>query len=464
MSRWRSSLGIVVAIGTSLGAMLVLACSSSEEGRPAADAGDAGAPIDDSGPVDSGQDTSDRDADAMLPPPVYDFAVSCSTAPCVTRIAARGGTHTCAVLEDGSVRCWGSNVSGQLGSGGLDAGTDGSDAGPDDAGPMPSFDPKPRIVSGLSNATAVAATGDGLAGTTCVVTGAGDVACFGSDAYGQLGREGAASQDPNPAPVVIAGLQVRSVTLAGTFALAVGPDDRLWSWGTNDAFQLARHAGDATAGPATLPARADRIAGAVRACAGTARNGFVVTESGGVLSWGGSVAEQLGRSSSLLADPVPSPIALAEATSIATGSAHACAVSRTGEAFCWGQNDRGQLGTGTLGDELVPARVHLPDDVQAVAVAAGGDDTCIIAASGHLHCWGANDGGQLGISPGHDLASPRRIDGLEQVVSVAIMDESICALLRSGSVMCWGDNLVGQLGRGTRDGKLHVEAAPIVLE
>lgn len=458
MSRWRSSFGIVVAIGTSLGALLVVACSSSEEGPPAVDAGDAGARIDGGGPLDSGQDTSDRDVDAMLPPPVYDFAVSCSTNPCVTRIAARGGTHACAVLDDGSVRCWGSNVSGQLGTGGLDAGTD------DDAGTTPSFDPKPRIVSGLSNAIGVAATGHALAGTTCVVTGAGDVACFGSDAYGQLGREAAAAEDPNPVPVVIAGLQATSVTLAGSFALALGPDDRLWSWGTNDAFQLARNPGDAAAGPATLPARADRIAGAVRACAGTARNGFVVTETGGVLSWGGSVAEQLGRSSSLLADPVPSPIALTDAASIATGSAHACAVSRTGEAFCWGQNDRGQLGTGTLGDELLPARVLLPDDVQAVAVAAGGDNTCIIAASGHLHCWGANDGGQLGSSPGHDHTSPRRVDGLEQVVSVAIMDESICALLRSGSVVCWGDNLVGQLGRGTRDGKLHVEAAPIVLE
>ncbi len=447
MTLRRPALGITVG----LGALLVLACSSSEGGRAPIDDGDASGAIGDGGPADAGEDAH-RDADAALPPPNYEFEVACAGTPCVKRLAARGGSHACAVLQDGSVRCWGANVSGQLGT------------GANGAEPMPELEARPRLVSGISSATGVTATGQGLSGTTCVVSSAGDVSCFGSDAWGQLGRGETSSTEPHPDPVVIPGVKAKSITLASTFALAVGTDARVWSWGADDAFQLAR-AAPQDAGPNGAPARADRISSSVRSFAGTSKNGFVVTESGDVLSWGSASAEQLGRSSSLRADPVPAPIALSDMSSIATGAAHACALSRAGGVHCWGRNDHGQLGTGAKGEELLPARVLLPDEVQAVAVAAGGNNTCIIAANGDIHCWGANDSGQLGVAGEQDYARPLRIEGLaEQVVSVAIMDEAICALLRNGSVACWGDNLVGQLGRGSRDREIHVTPAPIVLE
>lgn len=469
----RSSFGTAsFLLWAPLGTLVLWACSSSDDARSPTndtDAGDGGWGISN---VDASHEAG-VDAGAVPPPP-YDFAVKCAGVPCVTQIAARGGGHACAVLHDGSAHCWGSNDSGQLGT------------GRDDAGATSAYETSPRRVLDVSNATGVAATGQGTSGTTCVVSGTGEVACFGSDAWGQLGRGVAGSSEPHPDPAVIRGFQARSVTLTGTFALAIGTDDRLWSWGANDAFQLARavseqDAGDLDAGEAEAgspdaggpdaggtgpfrPARADRISSPVRSCAGTSVNGFVVADGGDVLSWGRGTSEQLGRTTSASLDPVPRAIAISDASGVAAGAAHVCAVHR-GSVHCWGDNDHGQLGTGRLAREPLPAAVALPADVYAVAVAAGGNDTCILSAIGDVHCWGANGSGQVGTDAGRDQSTPRRIGGLkEQAVAVAVMDASVCALLRGGSVVCWGDNLLGQLGRGARDLEIHVEAAPVVFK
>ena len=433
---------------TGIVAMLLFACSSSDPstlqpGDADSGSGDGGvAEVDAAAPEDAG-----TEAGPFTEPPPYDFSVACSSAPCVTQIAARGGAHVCALLQDGSVRCWGSNASGQLGTGG-------------DASSMPGFAASPQAVAGVTGAKSIAATGKDTSGTTCVVSTTGTVSCFGSDASGHLGRPDAgAYAGPNPVPAPVDGLQARSVTLANTFALAIGADDLLWSWGANDTHQLGR-AGE---GSVEAAARAERLTGVVRSCAGTSTTAFALTEQGEVLSWGGATEEQLGRTTSLVRDPSPSPIALTEVSSIATGDAHACALRR-GRVYCWGSNEDGQLGTGRKAAEWYPAEVAFPETVYAVAVAAGGNDTCVIASAGDVWCWGANGSGQVGAPPGADRPMPTPIAGLgEQAVGLAVMDDTICALLRSGVVTCWGDNRVGQLGRGSRDAELHPAPAPVAF-
>ncbi|MDF2698333.1 MAG: regulator of chromosome condensation [Labilithrix sp.] len=436
--------------------LLMMSCSSPERSTDGStDAGDEGRASPDTGvPSEAGGDAGNDAADAneLEPPPPYDFAVKCAGDRCVTRIAARGGAHACVVLQDGSVRCWGANASGQLGT------------GSDDAGSMPAYEAVARQVRGISSATSVAATGDGRFGTSCVVSGAGEVACFGSDLWGQLGRGSGTSSEPHPAPAPVDGLLAKSVTFTNTFALGIGTDDRLWSWGTNDARQLARTTSGPDAGSATAAERAVSVSSSVRSCAGTSKTGFVVSEAGDLVSWGGGTSDQLGRFTSLARDPIPAPIAVSDVSSVTSGAAHACALGR-GRVHCWGQNEHGQLGTGRKAEEALPARVLLPAGVYAVAVAAGGNNTCIIAANGDLYCWGANGGAQMGTSSGLDQSTPTRIDGLtEPTVAVAVMDESICGLLRGGSVACWGDNLFGQLGRGSRDTEVHVQPGPVVFE
>jgi len=447
-------LGLWLATAPALAALVATACSSEEglqlgPGEVVEDAGAQAEAATGDGARDGG---TDAETDAETVPP-YDFAVKCAQPSCVTGIAARGGSHACAVLQDGSVRCWGSNASGQLGT------------GRDDAGVMPAFATTPREVVGLTGATGVVATGSGRFGTSCVLSGIGDVTCFGSNEWAQLGRGLAASSGPNPDPAPVAGgLKAKAVALTNTFALAIGTDDALWSWGANDSRQLARATTGADAGSPAVPARGETVDGRVKACAGTTQTGFVVSEGRALLSWGGGTAEQLGRASSLARDPIPAALAISDVSRIATGNAHACALHR-GQVDCWGKNEHGQLGTSRKADELLPARVALPAGVYAVDIAAGGDSSCIIAANGDVYCWGANGSAQVGAPAGADQPTARRIEGLtEATVAIAVMSEAVCALLRSGSVACWGSNAVGQLGRGTRDGELHVEPGPVVFE
>jgi alpha-tubulin suppressor-like RCC1 family protein len=438
-----------VSVWATLGTLLMLACSSSESGGANTDGADGGPGAPDGSAADSGGEAGDA---GKLEPPPYDFAVKCTADPCVTQIAARGGTHICALFHDGSVRCWGSNASGQLGQGAVDA------------GPMTGHEATPRSVRGIANAKALAATGQGTSGTTCVVSGAGEVVCFGSDRWGQLGRSSGSANGPNPQPEAVEGIQAKAVTLTSTFALAIGTDDHLWSWGSNDTHQLARDMTAPDAGSGEEAARADRISPSVRSCAGTAKTGFIVAEDGALLSWGGGPSEQLGRATSLTRDPVPAALALSNVLNVTAGAAHACALVR-GAVHCWGDNAQGQLGTGRKADETLPAGVALPADVYPVFVAAGANNTCVIAADGDVYCWGANGSGQLGTSPGVDQAMPVRIDELgEETVAVAVMDDAICALLRGGSVVCWGDNLLGQLGRGRRDVDIHAQPGPVVFK
>ena len=442
------------AVGTWAFLLALVACSSSDEAQLSDANGDAGETTPDGGiPGEPGADAgAEADAGEIVPPPPYDFSVRCTGHPCATRVAARGGSHACVVLQDGTVRCWGSNASGQLGTGWNDAGS------------IAGFEAKPRPVLGITNAKDLALAGDGSSGTTCVVSGSGDVACFASDEWGQLGRNVEGSMGPNPNPAPVQGLQAKSVTLTNTFALAIGTDDRLWSWGTNDFRQLSRTTSGPDAGAASAAARADSFSVAVRSCAGTSNTGFVVSEDGDLLSWGGSTTEQLGRATSLGRDPLPARVAVSDVSSVTAGANHGCVLGR-GRVHCWGQNEHGQLGTTRKAPELLPARVELPGGVYPVALAAGGDNTCIIAADGDLYCWGANGKGQVSAPSGVDRATPTRIDGLsKETVGVAVMDASICALLRDGSVSCWGDNLRGQLGRGSRDLEIHTQPGPVVFK
>ncbi len=433
-------------MGPLLGTILlqVMACSAAGSGvtEPARDLDDGGIPGD---AADASLDSGTSDA------AVEDIAVTCTKDRCVTQISARGGVHACALLDDHSVRCWGGNESAQLGIGAGDGGT------------VSPYAAAPRLVQNISNAVAVTASGTGPSGTTCILVDSGAVACFGSNASGLLGIDSGSPASSRAEPSFIPSFQATSVVLGSAFALALGVDGRLWSWGANDTLQLAQSRAADAGATSPAPAPADRVGVPIRSYAGTAKNGFAVTDSGELLSWGAGTIAQLGRSTSLTNDPVPSAIALSKVSKVAAGASHACALSE-GAVHCWGDNGRGQLGTTRKGNESAPARVVLPEGAAPIVLEAGGNNTCIVTVKGELYCWGANDAGQLGVSPGIDQPSATRIELHEKAAGIAIMEGAICALVRDGTVECLGDNARGQLGRGARDPLIHLEPAPVVFE
>jgi hypothetical protein len=151
---------------------------------------------------------------------------------------------------------------------------------------------------------------------------------------------------------------------------------------------------------------------------------------------------------------------LSNATALAAGPFHNCAVLASGGVRCWGRNNGGQLGNGDTQNRSVPDAVSGLTD--AVSVTAGAGHTCAISANGQARCWGNNSDEQLGAADSANHLTPvpviqtiRTISGntvpfpITHVIGIAAGTRHTCTVQAQGIVRCWGDNSTGQLGDGT---------------
>ena len=137
---------------------------------------------------------------------------------------------------------------------------------------------------------------------------------------------------------------------------------------------------------------------------------------------------------------------------ISAGFAHTCALDEQGAAWCWGSNGRDQLGIhGVLS---IPRGVDVPVQVQNTPpftqIAAGGEHTCALSTTGEIWCWGEWSMGQLGDGAFYSSyhaqnAVPRRIDGYDVYTAVSAGASHSCGIT-GGQVRCWGLNNRGQTG------------------
>src|ERR1700687_2758122 len=197
--------------------------------------------------------------------------------------------------------------------------------------------------------------------------------------------------------------------------------------------------------PSTAHALAPSIAtGEARSCA--------VNSSGGVFCWGDNTGGALGKGTPIMSlSPLPVRGLSAQVAAIGSGSRHSCALTTAGGALCWGNNLRGQLGTGTNTNSSVPGPVNgLSSGVTAIG--GGNYHTCALTTAGGVWCWGLNLFGRLGYGSMEDVwgGSPVSVTGLTSGVSaIAVGLEHTCALTTAGAGLCWGRNREGQLGNGT---------------
>ena len=341
---------------------------------------------------------------------------------------APGGFHTCALLESGSVKCWGQNTHGQLGLG------DTANRG-DGAGEMGTSLPAVDLGAGR---TAVAIASGHV--HSCALLDDSSVKCWGRSDFGQLGQGDTASRGDQSGemgdnlPAISLGTAStvgnRAATLAanGKMTCALLEDATLKCWGRNDFGQLGL--GD------------------------TASRGDGAGEMGTSLP---SIA--LG-----VTDGHTKPIALA------VGHQHVCALLNGGKVKCWGQNDEGQLGLGDTsnrgdgagemgisgqGTDLLAASI-----TGALAVKAGDWHSCAIldGATSTMKCWGSNAFGQLGLgntdhwgdNTGETGASVTAVNlGTGKVPMLAgLSSRTTCATATDDTLKCWGANGQGQLGIG----------------
>ena len=88
---------------------------------------------------------------------------------------------------------------------------------------------------------------------------------------------------------------------------------------------------------------------------------------------------------------------------------HSCGLTTTGEAYCWGYNQNGELGDGSFWNRSVPVAVLNPGSVTWAGIAAGGSGACSATTGGAAYCWGLNDYGQLGDGSTADSRVPVKV-------------------------------------------------------
>jgi len=137
---------------------------------------------------------------------------------------------------------------------------------------------------------------------------------------------------------------------------------------------------------------------------------------------------------------------------------HACGIKQGGGLFCWGLNEQGQLGDGTLTRRLRPTVVRFDGDAPIVKqVSTGYSNTCIVTENNRVMCWGDGSQGQIGIGSHSsdaylfDEVRPQEVllPWSSNATMVTTAKQFACALMDDGSVMCWGRNNYGQLGSGS---------------
>lgn len=140
------------------------------------------------------------------------------------------------------------------------------------------------------------------------------------------------------------------------------------------------------------------------------------------------------------------------AETITGGALHSCGLSVSGQAYCWGGNNRGQLGDGSFTDRGTPVAVNMPEGVRLASITAGREHTVALSTSGVAYAWGLNDKGQLGNgSTDFRTNTPTLVSMPAGVtfISINAAQQTTAALSSTGSAYTWGNNHSGQLGDGT---------------
>jgi len=186
-----------------------------------------------------------------------------------------------------------------------------------------------------------------------------------------------------------------------------------------------------------------------------------LTTTGAAYCWGYNANGQLGNNGTgtITATPVRTVGDIVfESLSVSKVDDVSCGLSTSGAAYCWGKNDKGQLGDGTTTRRLVPTPVAGGLRFKSLAVGTG--HACAVAMSGAAYCWGSSPNGAFGDgSTGTRLTPMISAPGLT-FESIVAGGDYTCALTTVGAAYCWGVGALGQLG----DGAVEMRTTPVAVE
>jgi hypothetical protein len=257
------------------------------------------------------------------------------------------------------------------------------------------------------------------------------------------------------------GSGVQQISLGFDSGCALTTGGGVQCWGYNGNGQL----GDGTRTMRLTPVDVFGLTSGVAAISAGWDHTCAVMNTGGVKCWGNNADGEIGDGTKTdRLKPVDVTGLSSGVAAVSAGFDHTCALLNSGGVKCWGNNGRGELGDGTHQTRKVPVNVSgLSSGVGSIS--AGYNHTCAVTNSGVAKCWGNNDSGQLGIGSTKSRSKPTNVYRLSSVASISASGgfrhhESTCATTTSGLVKCWGNNRPvsgllpinstgGQLGDGT---------------
>jgi len=234
---------------------------------------------------------------------------------------ASGDSHTCAIVANGRVVCWGDDSLGQLGNG---PGVGSVDAPGD-----------PIVLPTGTHAIALTAG----AAHTCALLSDGSVSCWGDDSRGQLGNGAVTGSIDAPGPAIGLTGPASAVAAGAKHTCALLSDGSVSCWGDDSSGQVGN---GLTLGDVTAPSPTLSVPGFATAIAAGDAHTCAVMASAKVSCWGSDSSGQIGNGASSTTDITsPSPALTLPVTSgakaIALGANHSCAVLMTSEVSCWGE-------------------------------------------------------------------------------------------------------------------------------
>ena len=317
----------------------------------------------------------------------------------VEQVAA-GYSHTCALKIGGALLCWGNGSDGALG---YDVAADPLE---NKTRPVTvtkttvdTFFPAPTFFEKIS------------AGShhTCSKASDGEVHCWGYGTSGQLGDVRVSSDEPVQVHRPASHALYEYVSAGGYHSCGLTDNGKARCWGLGGEGQLGSGEDKGSKTPVT------------------------VKDSNG-------------------AD-------LTGLTQVSAGEFHTCALNEDVEVLCWGSGDDGRLGNGASDNQNTPVNVLAVSGAGNLSrikqVSAGKKHTCALNGGGKVYCWGANNRAQLGVLNTTTTSSnrPVEISDLTDVIQISIGGEQSCALKKNGGngqVVCWGYNNVNSSSHNTR--------------
>ena len=246
-------------------------------------------------------------------------------------------------------------------------------------------------------------------------------------------------------------VRFKDLDAGGRYTCALDDAGRAFCWGGVDGyFGNAPHP-DSVPPTTARPLAVPKSAGLARLTVG-AMSKCALDSGRRAFCWG---ANQLGEvgDGSLIAKLSPSAVMGGRAwLTISSGGSHTCGVAEAHVAYCWGNEFRGALGNG--GNEFLAWTI--PTEVRGGllwnSVYASSAFSCGITTTGDAYCWGANTNGSLGngIAPASaDVVEPSAVVGGLKFRSLALGGGHACGISQAATIYCWGTNTSGQIGIGT---------------